>query len=415
MLKAIKIRIYPNEEQRDYINRQLGCCRFLYNSMLAWRKSLYETEQRSPSSAETSKWVLSLKDEFPFLREVHSKVLQQSWRDLDAAYRNFFSSLKKGGRVGYPKFKSKKNYDEACRFPADAFIGVKGNRISFIRALKDIHFKCSRRDEKILNRRQELVRSVTVRRTSDNKYIASVLIDVKAVADNRKVNGAVGVDLGVKSFAVTSEGEVFDTLDNKKLEKRQKRYQRQLSKTKPDSKRHHKIRVKLAKVHAKQRNQREWYHHHVANALIDENQVICVESLNVSGMMKNHNLAKSIASQGFHQFLFILKYKCEWKERDLIEVGRWFPSSKTCHCCGYAYKDLTLSVREWVCPQCGTHHDRDINAAVNIRDEGLRIYNEKIGLSSPEFTHEDCPPVDDRQETGLRSGDRLRREKNVSH
>ena len=375
-------------------------------------KDIYETEKRAVSSSESSAFIKKLKEEKPFLKEVHSKALQQSIIDLNAAYNNFFRGLKTNKFVGFPKFKKKKNYNDSCRYPIDAFIGVKGNRISFTKALNDIHFKCSRRDKKYLNKRKDFVRSSTIRRTSTNKYYASILIEYDCEKLSKKVitneeelsRMTVGIDMGVKSFLVTSDGEVFDSEKYQKLEKEIKKYQRQLSKTEPDSKRHHKIRVKLAKKHEKIKNKRNWHHHHVSNSLLNENQVIVVEDLNVKGMIKNHNLAKSIQNQSFSIFFEMLKYKCEWYGKDLVEVGRFFASSKTCSKCGYKKEDLTLNDREWTCPQCGSHNDRDYNAALNIKQEGLRKYKEKIvGLSSPEFTHEDCPLVDDRCASNLKS------------
>ena len=387
MLKAIKIRLYPTDTQASYINRQLGCCRFVYNSVLAWRKELYETQHRTPSSSEISAFYLNLRNTYLFLREVHSKPQRQALIDLDKAYANFFRGLKNGQHVGFPKFKSKKEYNDSCRFPVDAFRGVKGNLISFTRELSDIHFKCSRRDEKYLNKWQKNVRSSTLRKTASGRYYASILIDcidqepkhVRTISPEELKTKAVGVDMGIKSFAVTSDGEVFDGLRFKALERQIRKYQRQLSKTENDSKRHHRIRIKLAKKHEKVKNIRNEYHHKVANALLNEYDLVCVESLNVSGMLKNHKLAKSIQSQGWSHFFAVLKYKSAWQGKEVCEVGRFYASSKQCHECGYKNSGLTLSDRVWICPHCGAVVDRDLNAAMNILDEGVRLYKEKIG------------------------------------
>ena len=387
MLKAIKIRLYPTDIQAAYINRQLGCCRFVYNSVLAWRKELYETERRTPSSSEISAFYLNLRNTHLFLREVHSKPQRQALMDLDKAYANFFRGLKNGQHVGFPKFKSKKEYNDSCRFPVDAFRGVKGNRISFTRELSDIHFKCSRRDEKYLNKWQKNVRSSTLRKTPSGRYYASILINctdqepkhVRTISPEKLKTKAVGVDMGIKSFAVTSDGEVFDGLSFKGLERQICKYQRQLSKTESDSKRHHRIRTQLAKKHEKVKNIRNEYHHKMVNALLKEYDLVCVESLNVSGMLKNHKLAKSIQSQGWSHFFSVLKYKSAWQGKEVCEVGRFYASSKQCHECGYKNSGLTLSDRVWVCPHCGAVVDRDLNAARNILDEGVRLYNEKIG------------------------------------
>lgn len=378
MLKAINIRIYPNKEQASFINRQLGCCRFIYNNTLAWRKSLYESEKRSPNNKEFSEFIQNIKNENIFLRDVHSKVLQQSLINLDKAYKNFFNGIKKGLHVGFPKFKSKKIYNEACRFPKDAFIGINGNRISLIKKLKDIHFKCSKRDEKYLNKRQDYVKSITVRRDSTNRYYASVLIDYDEHKKSPNLNGEVGIDVGIKSYAVTSDGVVYPKISEvnslfNKCDKMIKKYQRRLSKTEKDSKRHHKIRVKLDKWHKKKSDIRKDYQYKIVNELIHENQMIAVEDLNINGMLKNHKLAKAIQDNALSEFFRILKYKALWNDREIIEVGRFFASSKLCSNCGYKKKDLTLSDREWECPICGNHNDRDLNAAINILEEGKRI------------------------------------------
>lgn len=414
MLRGINIRLYPTQQQTEYINRLVGCCRFIYNRTLEWRKQVYETEQRSVSSKEFSEFIQTIKNDNTFLREVHSKVLQQSLRDLDAAYQNFFKGVRNGKKVGFPQFKSKHKHKESCRFPADAFIGVKGNRLSLIKALKDMHFKCSRRDERILNRFQSDVRSVTLTRNADGTYTASVLMNLPEKDKLPISQNAVGIDLGVKTFAVTSDGVEYPTLNNAWLDRRIKRLQRLMSKKEKNSRRYDKVRVSLAKLHSKKHNRMVWYHHDIVNALISDNQVICVESLNVKGMLKNHHLARVIQNQGFYNFLRILSYKCEMYGRSLLEVGRFYASSKTCSVCGYKNDTLSLSDRQWHCPECGTHHDRDLNASMNIRNEGLRLLEEhKVGLSSPELTHVDCPPVDDRGVSLLRSSDRLNREKNV--
>lgn len=212
MLKAIKIRIYPNREQAGFIARQLGCCRFVYNRCLAYRKDSYEKDGTSISATQSLGHIVALKSEFEWLKEVHSKVLQQSVRDMNRAYENFFKYKK-----GYPKFKSKHDNSQSCRFPKDAFMGIRGNRIDLIKSLKDIHFKCSRNDERYLNRNQGKVSSLTLRRDCCGRYYISVLIDKSNAVRSPKGN-AVGIDLGVKDFITTSNGEVFENLHFKKSE-----------------------------------------------------------------------------------------------------------------------------------------------------------------------------------------------------
>ena len=375
MLKAIKIRIYPSAEQVDFINKQLGCCRFVYNNCLAFRKDSYQNEHISVSSSEAVKHITVLKKDNEWLKDVHSKVLQQSVRDMNQAYDNFFKLHK-----GFPKFKSKHDNRQSCRFPKDAFIGVRGNRIDLIKVLKDIHFKCSRNDERYLNRNQDKVKSITLSKEPNGKFYLSVLID-KPLRQVPQSSSMVGLDLGIKDFAVTSDGQVIENFHFKKNEEsRLKRLQRQISKKIVGSKNREKARLRFAKLNEKIRNRKLNFLHDVTNHLIDENQVIVMEDLNVKGMVRNHKLAESISEVNWGEFRRILAYKAAWHGRQLVFIDRFYPSSKRCNHCGYIYKELTLKDRQWVCPKCGSLIDRDYNAALNILEEGERI----IGLSSPE-------------------------------
>ena len=375
MLKAIKICIYPTVEQVDFINKQLGCCRFVYNNCLAFRKDSYQNEHVSVSSSSAVKHITSLKKDNEWLKHVHSKVLQQSVRDMNQAYDNFFKLHK-----GFPKFKSKHDNRQSCRFPKDAFIGVRGNRIDLIKVLKDIHFKCSRNDERYLNRNQDKVKSITLSKEPNGKFYLSVLID-KPLRQVPQSSSMVGLDLGIKDFAVTSDGQVIENFHFKKNEEsRLKRLQRQISKKVVGSKNREKARLRFAKLNEKIRNRKLNFLHDVTNHLIDENQVIVMEDLNVKGMVRNHKLAESISEVNWGEFRRILTYKAAWHGRQLVFIDRFYPSSKRCNHCGYIYKELTLKDRQWVCPECGSLIDRDYNAALNILEEGERI----IGLSSPE-------------------------------
>lgn len=375
MLKAIKIRIYPTVEQVDFINKQLGCCRFVYNNCLAFRKDSYQNEYISVSSSSAVKHITVLKKDNEWLKDVHSKVLQQSVRDMNQAYDNFFKLHR-----GFPKFKSKHDNRQSCRFPKDAFIGVRGNRIDLIKVLKDIHFKCSRNDERYLNRNQDKVKSITLSKEPNGKFYLSVLID-KPLRQVPQSSSMVGLDLGIKGFAVTSDGQVIENFHFKKNEEsRLKRLQRQISKKVVGSKNREKARLRFAKLNEKIRNRKLNFLHDVTNHLIDENQVIVMEDLNVKGMVRNHKLAESISEVNWGEFRRILTYKAAWHGRQLVFIDRFYPSSKRCNHCGYINKGLTLKDRQWVCPECGSLINRDYNAALNILEEGERI----IGLSSPE-------------------------------
>ena len=400
MLKAIKLRIYPNQEQISYINRLLGSCRFIYNHCLAYKIEKYNDNKQVVTFGDTGKRLTELKknDNYIWLNDSHSKVLQQSLIDLNNAYSNFF----RNGN-GFPKFKSRKDNIQSCRFPSDAVGKIHGNQINLIKQLKNIHFKCSIRDEKYLNKHYNEIKSATLTKTKTNKYYLSILIDSSDFL-NKNINNnsnlikdkIIGIDLGIKDFIVTSDNERFENLktirnNEKKLKKLQKslsrkemiksgefmfnkKYNKDVEIRKP-SKNREKARIKLAKFHEKLANQKENYLHNVVNKLLSENQTIVIENLNVSGMLKNHNLAKSISELSLYRFKEILKYKSEWYDRDLVIIDQWFPSSKLCSCCGYKNVDLTLIDREWTCPQCGENHDRDLNAAINIKKEGIRLLN----------------------------------------
>ena len=381
MLKAIKVRIYPTIVQKQFISRQLGCCRKIYNLLLDYKKTEWEQNKHSVGLKDMGKYLTELKtkDEYFYLNDVHSKVLQQSMQDLNKAFDNFFKSLKKDKSVGYPKFKSKHDTKQSCRFPSDIFNRtnykcdkIKGNRITLIKQLSDIHFKCSKRDEKYLNKKQQHIRSVTLTKTSSNKYYLSILIDYQQIK-YEPIDTVIGLDLGVKDFCVDSNGNRYENKHfYKNSEKRVKFLSKQLNRKQKGSKNRNKARIKLAKLHEKITNRRNNYLHQISSMLVNENQVICIEDLNVKGMMKNRHLAKSIQDLGLYEFRRQLEYKCQFYGRQLVVINRFYPSSKTCHECRYKNSKLTLNDREWICPVCGKHIDRDYNAALNILDDGLR-------------------------------------------
>lgn len=377
MLKAIKIRLYPSEEQESYISQLLGSCRFIYNACLSYKIRRYQEEKKSTSLGECGKFLIQLKNkqETKWLKNVHSKVLQQTLINLEIAYKSFFQN-----GTGFPKFKSKRDSRQSCRFPTDAISSVNGNRINIIKPLKDIHFKCSTRDEKILNKFQDKIRSGTLIKTKSGKYEFSILADLPDQEKLQKNENKVGLDIGIKSFIVDSNGKEYENLKiirshSKKLAKLQK----SLSKKVSGSKNFHKVRIKLARFHEKLTNIKNFYLHSVTNSILKENQLVVIEDLNVKGMMKNRNLARSIQELSIYKFEQMLSYKANWLGRDLIQIDRFFPSSKMCGNCKIKNENLQLKDREWNCESCGAKHLRDLNAAKNILNEGIRL----LGLSSP--------------------------------
>ena len=376
MLKSIKIQIYPNTVQKEFIAKQLGCCRLIYNKLLDYKKTQYEQNKQSVSLSQLGKYLTNLKkqDEYLFLNDVYSVCLQQSMQDLIKAYDNFLKLHK-----GYPKFKSKKDTKQSCRFSNVMFKykcdKIKGNRITLIKQLKNILFKCSRKDEIYLNHLQKYIQSITLIKSSSEKYYLSICIDYNII-QKEKLDTVIGLDLGIKDFIVDSNGNRYENKHfYKNQENKLKKLNKQLSKKQKGSNNRNKVRIKLAKVYEKITNQRNTYLHQITSKLVNENQIICIEDLNVKGMMSNHKLAKSIQELSFYEFRRQLEYKCRWYGRQLIIIDRFYPSSKTCHNCGHIYKGLKLNEREWICPHCGKLIDRDYNASLNILDEGLKQIN----------------------------------------
>lgn len=376
MFRAIKVRLYPNKQQEQAINKILGCYRFVYNHMLALKQQEYNDNKTNLSLCDLSKYffrTLREDENYSWLKEQNTNVMQQSIRQMLTAYDRFFKL-----HTGFPKFKSKKDKQSAL-FSINAISKrntFETKHISLIKSLKNIKFRCSDLYFKRLKTYKNSIRSATMSKTKSGNYFLSILIDIPQdeIVKFKQTGGSVGIDLGVKDFVITSDGEVFENKHFlKKQENKIKKLQKQLSRKVKGSNNRGKARIKLAKAHEHLVNQRESYIHSVVNELLKYYDTICMEDLNVSGMLKNHKLAKAIQEVGFYRFKSVLLDKSVNNGKRVVFVDRFYPSSKTCSCCGYVYRKLTLKERDWKCPDCGEIHDRDLNAAMNILTEGERI------------------------------------------
>ena len=376
MLRAIKIRFYPNKQQEQEFNKILGCYRFVYNHMLARKQEVYKTDKINLGLTELSKYFHHelLKDEqYAWLKEQNIKVMKQSIRQMLTAYDNFFKHQK-----GFPKFKSKRDKQSAL-FPIDAISrcnDFETRRITLIKQLKNIKFRCSDLYFNRLRKYKDNIKSATLSKTKSGNFFLSILMDIPKyeLVKFKKTNKEVGIDLGVKDFVITSDGKKFENKHFfKNDEQKLKKLQRQLSKKRKGSNNFHKQCKRIAKAFEHITNKKENYIHYVVNELLDNYDTIYMENLSINGMLKNHHLAKAISEVGFFKFKEILKNKAIVNDKKVVLIDKFYPSSKTCSCCGYKNKGLKLSDRNWQCPECGEIHDRDLNAARNIFREGQRI------------------------------------------
>lgn len=357
--KSYRFRIYPNKEQQAVLARYFGSVRFVYNHFLAERKKQYEETGRSDNYYAQAKTLTELKhsEEFSWLSEINSQTLQHALRHLETAYVNFFR-----GKAKFPTFKSKKAKNS---FSIPQHCTISDGRIYIPKFKEGIKVKEHRKVKGI-------IKSMTISLTPSGKYCVSILSkeNYKTVDKTGKV---VGIDLGLKDFVITSDGKKYKNHRYlKQYEKELATAQKHLSRKQHGSNSYEKQRRKVARIYEKISNCRTDRQHKVSLDLIRNYDVICLEDLNIKGMVKNHRLAKAINDASWGQFVSMLSYKAELNDKQVVKIDRWYPSSKTCHHCGWVNEGLKLSDRQWVCPRCGKVIDRDINAAKNILSEGLR-------------------------------------------
>ena len=373
MLKTYKYRIYPNQNQKIFFAKSFGCCRFIFNKALEYKKSSYESSKTNISlNTLNSSWLKEQKVNFPWLSEINSQALQQSIRHLDSSYKNFFRNHK-----GFPKFKNKYS-KQSFSIPQFVIVDFKKSYVK-IPKLGNILASIHRKFEGI-------IKTCTISKTTTDKYFISILVeDSLSIPRKEKGTNYLGIDLGIKDFAIFSNGT---KIENPKILKfylnRISRFQQVLSAKIKGSNNYNKIKRKIALLHEKISNKRDDFLHKLSSRIINNNHVICIEDLDVKNLLEKSPsvMARNIGDVSWSKFITYLIYKAELYGKEVVKVGRFFASTKTCSKCGEINNSLTLKDRIWECGNCKTKHDRDINSAINIKNEGLMI---KFGKELSEF------------------------------
>lgn len=363
MKRAYKYKLKPTVKQQKQLSKCFGCARFVYNWGLALKTKAWKEEQKHLSYFDIAKVLTNLKqtEEYKWLQDVPNETLQQSLRNLENAYTLFFKAKK-----GFPNFKSKHKSRETAKFISAVHFDfenwkVKVPKCGWVKMCLNKPF----------NQATSKQGTLTIYKDKCGEYWCVILVETnEPIKPKTKVcaEAAVGIDLGIKDLAILSDGTKYPNPKYlEKTEKKLSKLQRKHSRTMKGSKRREAARLKMAKCYRKIVNQRTDYLHKLTANLVSNYDTICLENLNVEGMMKNHNLARCIQSASWSEFVRQLNYKAEWNGKNVVFIGRFEPSTKTCSACGYINNGITLKDREWTCPQCGAHHDRDVNAAINIK------------------------------------------------